>query len=171
MNAYGCYTYTIHADTGSQGCAQGFISMDTLKLVEQKTNFKFIASSGHTIYVVPDLKFSEGGLLERWIFVAHKTLFNNNDCPHFQVWRRTGSTLTAVKGTATFSLPPVPVEAGDLVGWSQANIATANLRLTVIKNTGYNIHQVTSGDENTIQTTMELDFQSIPLIGTKLLGE
>ena len=178
----------MHADATSDGCAQGFISKDILQLVEQRRNVGFISSNRLTTYVVPELKFSESGLLERWIFVAHhRAIPINDDRPHFQVWRDTGSTLMAVNGTGTFSLTPtstdrlnvyeyvldspVPVEAGDIVGWSQDNPNSALLRLAVIENTGYDIHQVTTGTEDTIEEMIALDFQSIPLISTRLLGE
>ena len=168
----------------AEDCAHGFIGRDILQLAEARVAFNSSASTMRA--VVPELKFTTSGLLTKWIFAAQYTTILNSAYPHFQVWRKTGSTFTAVEGTITssslpsrstflnvyeyFLEPPVPVEAGDFVGMVVPGSNDGRLKLSIIRGVGYDIHTVSGQNGNVIFLTTAGP-PSIPQINVELLGE
>ena len=169
----------------SEDCTQGFISRDILTSVELKEALDFTQSS--LFLVVPELTFITSGLLRKWSFVAEKTFSVQTEYPKFQVWRRDGQVFTAVSGTSTPSSapslsgylnvyeyildPPVPVEAGDFVGMEVPERIEAQLRFSMVRGVGYDIHQVTFKFDDEIRSTLVLTSQFIPLLNVELLGK
>ena len=168
----------------AENCARGFIGRDILQLAEAKVAFITPASTMRA--VVPELKFTASGLLTKWIFAAQYTTIFNSLYPQFRVWRKTGSTFTAVEGTISSSYlpsrstflnvyeyfldPPVPVEAGDFVGMVVPNSKDARLRLSIIRGIGYDIHTV-SGQRGDVIFLTTVGSPAIPQINVELLGK
>ena len=139
-----------------------------------------------TTYILPDLTFTVGGLLQKWIFVSREDSRLRTKFPHFRVWRRANQQFTAVEGTYTMDLtpaksrylnvyeytlePPVQVEPGDLIGWEQTRDSDIRYLPLILNNTGYNIHRVTSSITGSdIQISRLLDYRVNPLVGVQLL--
>ena len=158
-----------------------------LKLFLQKRELGHIptARTFATTFIVPDLQFTSGGLLQKWIFVSREDSNLRNDHPHFRVWRRLDQGFIAVSGTYTFGEspvrsqnlnvyeytldPPARVESGDCVGWEQVAASDTRLLPLLVKNTGYDIHMVTNIIVDRILNTEKLTDKSNPLIGVQML--
>ena len=138
------------------------------------------------VYVVPNLRFTTDGLLQKWIFVSQEDSNQRFQFPHFRVWRRTGQSYTAVNGTHTMGSnpvrsrdlnvyeytldPPAPVEYGDFIGWEQLGASDTRFLPLLVDNTGYSIQYASNQIGNTIRGAEQI-YRANPLIGVQLLGK
>ena len=147
-----------------QECANGFALQEILPTVQSVLN-----GGRHTLNMLqsvsPEIKFTCDGSITKWIVGA----FWNNDISHthypdLQVWRKVsdsnseseeyykvGNTTITVTSESNYSHvyeyivdPPLPVEAGDVLGIFQAELSDSQLSLYYESDTGPSILYQTS---------------------------
>lgn len=161
-------------------CTSRFMSESLLKLLVKKTQLTTLNEISANI--APDLRFTVGGLLQKWIFASGEDSELRSSYPHFRVWRKNGELFEAVDGTFTGDLdrvptkssqlnvyeytlnPPAQVEAGDCIGWQHLTASSTRYIPLLLNNTGYEIFRIRSGGVLELQS-----YRMDPLISVQLL--
>ena len=174
---------------GESECLEAFMSESILTLLVQRQQLTHIPTQNQLQsihHIIPDLKFTASGLLQKWIFVSEEDSQFKVEFPNFNVWRRNNQGFyTMVNGTSTTELTPMKshhlnvyeyildspaqVEADDFIGWEQTEGDDIRYLPLVLKNTGYSIEMVSRLVGSHIRDTDPLPYRVNPLIGVELL--
>ena len=125
-------------------CASGFMSLETLQTLVGLGDIGRLVDHDTRQQITPDISFTCDGVITKWIiggfWVDYSALIPG---PELQLWRKTTSnTYTKINGTFVTSsvnsdngifndssFPPIPFQAGDILGIFVPRSGSTRLRL------------------------------------------
>ena len=137
-----CFCYPVSYASDSAGCDCGFMSVERMRIVLGLETFGERVSLAARQQITPDIKFTCGGLITKWIIGAG-WLNRGNSYPELQVWRKVGNGVyrkmngtvidISMQGSTRIyeynNFSPIPVLAGDILGVFQPDIDISQLGL------------------------------------------
>ena len=111
------------------GCVCGFVSVERMRLLLGLDTVRDWRGTHRRQQVTPEMKFTCDGLITKWI-VGAQWFNSNNLYPELQVWsnvvdsiyRKINGTIINIETQSSNRLyeyevfPPIPVQAGDVLG-------------------------------------------------------
>ena len=120
------YQVLINVETIPPGCGHGFMSLERMRILLDSGD-KVTNINGRQ-QITPDIKFTCDGIITKWIFAAYTGI--GGLYPELQLWREIGNdTYQKINGTLITNeresangvyeydnFPPIPFQAGDILG-------------------------------------------------------
>ncbi|CAI8024638.1 hypothetical protein GBAR_LOCUS14308 [Geodia barretti] len=125
------------------GCTRGFMSLDRMDRLLDNIGTRVVAGNFQVIY--PEVGFTCNGNIQSWVFGAQweggESFFTE-----LQIWRPTGNgfytkvgyttIITARNNSELYAYPvspPLPFQAGDVLGYYQPQPSASQLRLLFVQ--------------------------------------
>ena len=153
-----------------------------------------VSGTGRRQQITPDIRFTCDGMITKWIVGA---IWNNGDIlyPELQLWRSSGNdTYQKINGTFIDietenedwvyeydNFPPIPFQAGDILGVFIPPDAGSKLRLRAESGYGHTNHYIPTADSDTVSPYDSIDLQQDtpqvsssvyhPLVTVEIIGK
>ena len=122
--------------------------------------------------ITPDIRFTCDGMITKWIVGARWKTSNNSFYPELQIWRRTENDMyQKINGTFIAvetenevrvyeydNFPPIPVQAGDILGMFILGSSHSPLRLRAEEGHGHTNYYIPTAD-STLSPYDSIDLQ------------
>ena len=168
--------HSLHAPD-SPGCVCGFVSVERMHILLGLDTVENSRSSGRRQQITPDMKFTCDGLITKWIVGAGWSS-SGILYPELQVWRNViNNTYHKINGTflniETESsneiyeyedFPPIPVQAGDVLGAFIPQATGARLRFLSEENHGPTNYYIRTSENAAESPYDTIDIDSTPLL-------
>jgi ephrin-B len=166
----------VNVVTDSPDCVCGFMSVERMRLLLGLDSVGGRINTQSRQQITPDIRFTCDGMITKWIVGAdwanHKNLY-----PELQVWRSSGNgTYRKINGTlidvdsSTESkqrvyeynnFPPIPFQAGDILGVFMPQSRDSKLKLRAEEGHGHTNYYIPTADSDTVSPYDSIDLQQL----------
>ena len=125
------YQVLISVETFPPGCGHGFMSVERMRILLGLDSVGNEVTNNGRQQITPDMKFTCDGIITKWIIGAEWSQESDDTLyPELQLWREIGNdTYQKINGTLITietqsddcvyeydNFPPIPFQAGDILG-------------------------------------------------------
>ena len=167
------YQVLINVGTIPEGCGHGFMSAERMKILLGVDSVGEEVTNNGRQQIIPDMKFTCNGIITKWIFGAYWG--DGTSYPELQLWREIGNdTYQKINGTLITietesangvyeydNFPPIPFQAGDILGVFVPPVNDSRLTFKSEKERGLTNHYIHTGYNVTMSPYKTIDLHQI----------